>query len=157
SGGRRAAGSEFPHRNRVESARPAGGARTGGALGRHAGLHRRSAADRRQRLAVAVTRGARRAARTHRGLRRGRNSHGSADAGSESRRRSRGVETMSTSRRDGGLAVFAAAVVVAALAVFAVVAQEAEIKILSPGDDAYMTGPTLLRARVTPPTAVGGV
>jgi VWFA-related protein len=33
-------------------------------------------------------------------------------------------------------------------------AQEPQIAILSPGADAYLTGPTLLRARVTPPEAV---
>ena len=36
-------------------------------------------------------------------------------------------------------------------------AQEVELKILSPGEDAYLAGPTLLRARVTPPNAALGV
>jgi Ca-activated chloride channel family protein len=36
-------------------------------------------------------------------------------------------------------------------------AQDPEIRILSPGDDAYVSGPTLLRARMTPPTAAASV
>ncbi len=36
-------------------------------------------------------------------------------------------------------------------------AQEPEIRILSPGDDAFLSGPTLLRARLTPPTAAATV
>jgi VWFA-related protein len=36
-------------------------------------------------------------------------------------------------------------------------AQEPEVKILSPGEDAYLSGPTLLRARVTPANAALGV
>src|SRR5262245_52040730 len=35
--------------------------------------------------------------------------------------------------------------------------QEPELKILSPGEDAYLSGPTMLRARVTPPGAALGV
>ena len=34
---------------------------------------------------------------------------------------------------------------------------EPELRILSPGDDAYVNGPTLLRAQVNPPEAVAGV
>jgi VWFA-related protein len=64
---------------------------------------------------------------------------------------------MGTSRRHGAWAAIAAAIALTALAVLAVGAQEPEIKILSPGEDAYMTGPTLLRARVTPPNAASGV
>jgi Ca-activated chloride channel homolog len=64
---------------------------------------------------------------------------------------------MTTPRRDGGVAGLAVAVVVSALAVFAARAQEPEIKIVSPGEDAFMTGPTLLRAKVTPPSAATGV
>jgi VWFA-related protein len=37
------------------------------------------------------------------------------------------------------------------------VAQEPEIRILSPGEDAFLTGPTLLRAKVAPPDAVASV
>jgi VWFA-related protein len=48
------------------------------------------------------------------------------------------------------------AIVVAACAVL-VRAQDPDIKILSPGDDAYVSGPTLLRARMTPPTAAASV
>ena len=36
-------------------------------------------------------------------------------------------------------------------------AQEPEIKILSPGEDAFLTGPTLLRARIAPPDAAANV
>lgn len=50
----------------------------------------------------------------------------------------------------------AVACAVAAAAVL-VHAQEAELQILSPGNDAYLTGPTLLRARVTPPKGVAGI
>jgi len=35
--------------------------------------------------------------------------------------------------------------------------QEPEIRILSPGEDAFLTGPTLLRAKVAPPDAVANV
>jgi VWFA-related protein len=35
--------------------------------------------------------------------------------------------------------------------------QSPELKILSPGDEAYVSGPTLLRARVVPPEAVAGI
>jgi VWFA-related protein len=37
------------------------------------------------------------------------------------------------------------------------VAQEPEIRILSPGEDAFLTGPTLLRAKVAPPDAAASV
>jgi VWFA-related protein len=36
-------------------------------------------------------------------------------------------------------------------------APEPQLKILSPGEDAYVSGPTLLRAQVVPPEAVAGV
>jgi Ca-activated chloride channel homolog len=49
------------------------------------------------------------------------------------------------------------ALLVASATAWAVAAQEPEIKILSPGDDAYLTGPTLLRARVTPAGTAAGV
>jgi len=39
----------------------------------------------------------------------------------------------------------------------AVRAQDAELRILSPGDETYLSGPTLLRARVTPSNAALGV
>jgi hypothetical protein len=35
--------------------------------------------------------------------------------------------------------------------------QSPELRILSPGDEAYVSGPTLLRAQVVPPDAVAGV
>jgi VWFA-related protein len=35
--------------------------------------------------------------------------------------------------------------------------QEPEIRILSPGEDAFLTGPTLLRAKVAPPDAIANV
>lgn len=44
-----------------------------------------------------------------------------------------------------------------AVAVVFVHAQEAEIRILSPGEDAYLSGPTLLRARMTPADAAASV
>jgi Ca-activated chloride channel family protein len=47
-----------------------------------------------------------------------------------------------------------AAAACACAAMITVHAQEPQIAILSPGADAYLTGPTLLRARVTPPEAV---
>jgi VWFA-related protein len=47
-----------------------------------------------------------------------------------------------------------AAAACACAATIIVHAQEPQIAILSPGADAYLTGPTLLRARVTPPEAV---
>jgi VWFA-related protein len=37
------------------------------------------------------------------------------------------------------------------------VGQEPEIRILSPGEDAFLTGPTLLRAKVAPPESVASV
>ena len=43
------------------------------------------------------------------------------------------------------------------VAVAVVRAQEPELRILSPGNDAYLSGPTLLRARITPPNVTGGV
>jgi Ca-activated chloride channel family protein len=46
------------------------------------------------------------------------------------------------------------AVLCACAALFLAQAPDPQIQILSPGADAYLTGPTLLRARVTPPTAV---
>ena len=36
-------------------------------------------------------------------------------------------------------------------------AGDTQLKILSPGEDAYVSGPTLLRAQVVPPEAVAGV
>jgi len=54
-----------------------------------------------------------------------------------------------------------ALVMAAAIAVLGgvrlLLAQEPELKILSPGDDAYLSGPTLLRARVVPPNVALGV
>ena len=50
-----------------------------------------------------------------------------------------------------------ALVVAGAVAVALPRAQEVELKILSPGEESYVTGPTLLRARVTPPNAANGV
>jgi Ca-activated chloride channel homolog len=50
--------------------------------------------------------------------------------------------------------------IVALIALLGVVpmrAQDPEIKILSPGEDAYLSGPTLLRARITPPTAAASL
>jgi VWFA-related protein len=53
----------------------------------------------------------------------------------------------------------AAAVMVALGAWFTAASaqQEPELKILSPGDEAYLSGPVLLRARVTPSGAAAGV
>lgn len=60
-------------------------------------------------------------------------------------------------RERGALGAILTAVAAAAAAVVLVHAQDAELRILSPGDEAYLTGPTLLRARVTPPSAVAGI
>lgn len=50
-----------------------------------------------------------------------------------------------------------AAALACAAAAIGVDAQEPELRILSPGNEAYLSGPTLLRARVTPPGAAAGV
>jgi len=50
-----------------------------------------------------------------------------------------------------------AAAACACAAMITVHAQDPQLAILSPGSDAYVTGPTLLRARVTPPEAVTGL
>jgi VWFA-related protein len=47
--------------------------------------------------------------------------------------------------------------VLAAAAAAAAQPPEPELRILSPGNDAYLSGPTLLRARVTPPNAATGL
>lgn len=49
------------------------------------------------------------------------------------------------------------AIVFGLAAVVSMQAPEPQIEILSPGADAYLTGPTLLRARVTPPNAVSAL
>src|SRR5262245_7217110 len=55
------------------------------------------------------------------------------------------------------LSAAAFVVTIAATAWLPLRAQEPELKILSPGEDAYLSGPTMLRARVTPPGAALGV
>lgn len=62
-----------------------------------------------------------------------------------------------TGRRRALLLLVTAAAVVFGAPRPLVHAQEPEVKILSPGEDAYLSGPTLLRARVTPPGSALGV
>ena len=59
-------------------------------------------------------------------------------------------------RRVGGALQATLAVVIACGTVGAQ-GQDVALKILSPGDDAYLSGPTLLRAQVAPPNGVVGV
>jgi len=54
-------------------------------------------------------------------------------------------------------ALAAAVVVILGGAISLVRGQEPEVKILSPGEDAYLAGPTLLRAKVTPASAAASV
>lgn len=51
----------------------------------------------------------------------------------------------------------ALSIVLGCAAASPVSAQDPELKILSPGGDAYVTGPTLLRARLTPPEAASSL
>src|SRR4029077_837953 len=83
--------------------------------------------------------GARDHARADRGLRRSRDGDGAVDAGRAAHARG---------------PMMRSAVLCACAALFLAQAPDPQIQILSPGADAYLTGPTLLRARVTPPTAV---
>jgi len=62
-----------------------------------------------------------------------------------------------SSRCRGLSFALAASVAVTAMALAQSPAQGPTLRILSPGDDAYVSGPTLLRARVEPPEGVTGL
>jgi Ca-activated chloride channel homolog len=62
-----------------------------------------------------------------------------------------------SSRCRGLSFALAASVAATAMALAQGPAQGPTLRILSPGDDAYVSGPTLLRARVEPPEAVTGL
>jgi hypothetical protein len=57
----------------------------------------------------------------------------------------------------GGAFVFMACVALTMMAGAQSPPGSPELRILSPGEDAYVSGPTLLRARVEPPEGVTGV
>src|SRR5439155_1813670 len=139
---------------RIEAA---GAARAARPFGRRSGFHRRGEAERRERLADAR---ARRAGVEPRALRRLRRS---GDGRRPARARSgRCVAPGAKNRMPR--AVAGAAIAITAIAGARPAAQDppagaagVRVQILWPGDDAYVSGPTLLRARVEPAGAAASV
>src|SRR5262249_6008668 len=130
---------------RAESARAA---RARDPLSRRPGFHRRSPSDRRWRLADAVACRADDRARADRRLHCGGGGGGPAAARDCSLTGDGAMRSLGV-----GCAVAVALAVGAAVGILHA-QQDVELRILSPGNEAYLTGPTLLRARVTPPESI---
>src|SRR4029079_7156184 len=126
-----------------------------------AGLHRRGQADRRRRLVDAGPPGAPGASRSRRRLYcrchgdRAAGAGQRAALGQEAGRARAGMARMRTASVTG-------AVVAAAFGLALIVSAQApdsapQLKILSPGEDSYVSGPTLLRASIVPAEAAASM